>query len=66
MPLTWTRTPPTVPGWYWCRRPESAPSITLAEMRGSHLLTRDLLYFDEYPEGTVFAGPIPEPEECTP
>lgn len=67
--MTWTTTPPTVPGWYWLRtagdargevvrvaRDPDGPAAGLAVYRAGYELDED------FPAGAEWAGPLTPPE----
>lgn len=68
--MTWTDTPPAVPGWYWyrCDPSESAVMVRVAIDRYGVTVCRDdedyeLAEWIKGDAGPQWAGPIPQPEE---
>ena len=64
--MTWTNSPPTVPGWYWCRAAQIDKWVVQVVQ---HPETKELgHWFDKHLFSKCdaclsWSGPIPEPQE---
>ncbi len=66
MPMKWTTTTPTVPGWHWWRASDEhgAWPHKIAQINGVlYITTFGTDHKRELYIGGEWAGPIPEPEE---
>lgn len=69
--LTWTRTPPSSPGWYWTRHAGSVAVVQLSPRVGGGLQISALNWFEplwltaEFEPNREWAGPIAPPREGT-
>lgn len=71
MILTFSHTPPTVPGWYWRRSPNGDLSVIKMELYGDELASVTYTARGAHPvtarswynQGWKLAGPVQPPKE---
>ena len=71
--MTWTTNKPTVPGWYWWRRPKfKAVVVEVWEQRMDYFVFESVRDQDDYPmavgsayDDTEWCGPLTPPGERT-
>lgn len=69
--LTWTKETPMQPGWYWIKEPGKGVEIIRVEKYfgledkfiAFFLETESSKFLHELSQGTMYAGPIPDPKE---
>ena len=62
-PLTWSRTPPSVDGWYWCRNYTSDAPVVLRLLDGNVVMVH--LNIMASMLRAEWCGPIEPPEESS-
>lgn len=69
--ITWTKETPMQPGWYWIKEPGKGVEIIRVEKYfgledkfiAFFLETESSKFLHELSQGTMYAGPIPDPKE---